>query len=137
MSRENVEIVRAAYEAWNAGDMELLREFYEPSAIIVPRSEGWPEGTEPSVGRYAVIRLYEYARQTWDADNMEPVSLEDAGDSVVVRTIWRGTGHGPDFSMEWTIAFTLRKGRIFLLEQFWDHAEALEAVGLAEQDARA
>ena len=32
MSQENVEIVRRAYEAWNAADMEALREFYEPSA---------------------------------------------------------------------------------------------------------
>jgi ketosteroid isomerase-like protein len=33
MSRENVEIVRAAYEAWNAGDMGALRELYDPDAI--------------------------------------------------------------------------------------------------------
>jgi ketosteroid isomerase-like protein len=136
MSQENVETVRCAYEAWNAGDMDALREFYDPRAIIVPRFEGWPEGTEPSVGRDAVIRLYEYARQTWDADSMEPISLDDAGDSVVVRTMWRGTGHGPDFNMEWTIVFTLRKGKIFLLEQFWDHGEALEAAGLSSPDAQ-
>jgi ketosteroid isomerase-like protein len=49
-----------------------------------------------------------------------------------VRTIWRGSGHGPDLNMEMTIVFTLRKGRIFLLESFWDHAEALEAMGLSE-----
>jgi ketosteroid isomerase-like protein len=85
MSHENVEIVRRAYEAWNAGDMDALREFYDPRAIIVPRFEGWPEGTEPSVGRDAVIWLYEYARQTWDADSMDPITLNDAGDSVVVR----------------------------------------------------
>jgi ketosteroid isomerase-like protein len=46
--------------------------------------------------------------------------------------MWRGTGHGPDFNMEWTIVSTLRKGKIFLLEQFWDHADALEAVGLSQ-----
>ena len=32
--------------------------------------------------------------------------------------------------MEGTIVFTMRKGRIFYQEFFWDHAEALEAVGL-------
>jgi hypothetical protein len=30
---------------------------------------------------------------------------------------------------------TIRKGKIFGLEFFWDHSEALEAVGLSEQDA--
>ena len=39
---------------------------------------------------------------------------------------------GPDLNMELTLVFTMRKGRIFYLEFFWDHAEALEAVGLSE-----
>jgi ketosteroid isomerase-like protein len=46
--------------------------------------------------------------------------------------MWSGVGHGPDLNMEMTVVFTLRKGKIFLLEQFWDHSEALEAVGLLE-----
>jgi hypothetical protein len=32
--------------------------------------------------------------------------------------------------MELTIVFTMRKGRVFYQEFFWNHAEALEAVGL-------
>ncbi len=36
-----------------------------------------------------------------------------------------------------TDVFTMRKGRISIIECFWDHAEALEAVGLSEQDAHA
>ena len=39
--------------------------------------------------------------------------------------------------MELTIVFTMRKGKIVVQEFFWDHAEALEAVGLSEQDAHA
>jgi ketosteroid isomerase-like protein len=27
---------------------------------------------------------------------------------------------------------TVRNGKIFMMENFWDHAEALKAVGLAE-----
>jgi ketosteroid isomerase-like protein len=30
MSQENVEIVRAVFAAWNAGDMDALRELYDP-----------------------------------------------------------------------------------------------------------
>jgi hypothetical protein len=36
-----------------------------------------------------------------------------------------------------TGVYTVRKGKIVFLEFFWDHAEALEAVGLSEQDAHA
>ena len=134
MSQENVDIVRAGYVAWNSGDMDALRELYDPEAIVrLP--EGWPE-PGPYVGREAVLRVFEQWRETWDADSLEPISIIDAGDRVVVRQRWRGVGHGPDLNMEVSVVTTMRKGRTILIEFFWDHAEALEAVGLSEQDAR-
>ena len=35
-------------------------------------------------------------------------------------------------NMEMTSVFTVRKGKILAVEYFWDHAEALEALGLSE-----
>ena len=132
MSQENVEIVRRAFEAWNAGSSDVLRELYDPNAIIVRGLEGWPEGEEPAVGREAVLRVFEEVREAWDADTLEPISLIDAGDRVVVRQKWHGVGQGPESTMECTVVFTLRKGKVFLMEYFWDHTEALSAVGLSE-----
>jgi predicted lipid-binding transport protein (Tim44 family) len=40
MSQENVEVVRTAFEAWNAGDMDALRELYDPDAINKARRAG-------------------------------------------------------------------------------------------------
>ena len=54
MSQENVEVVRAAFEAWNAGDMDAFREMYDPDAIV-RMLEDWPE-PGPFVGREAVMR---------------------------------------------------------------------------------
>jgi len=51
---------------------------------------------------------------------------------VIVRFTWRGVGHGPQSNMEFTGVWTVRKGRLALVEFFWDHAEALEAAGLSE-----
>jgi hypothetical protein len=34
--------------------------------------------------------------------------------------------------MELTGVFTIRKGKVFAMEFFWDHAEALETLGLSE-----
>ena len=36
MSQENVEIVRAAFEAWNAGDLERVIELVDPELEFVP-----------------------------------------------------------------------------------------------------
>jgi ketosteroid isomerase-like protein len=133
MSQENVEIVRAGVEAWNTGDMDAIRELFDAEAIVrLP--EGWPE-PGPFVGREEVMRHFERNRETWDADTIEPVSFVDAGDQVVVRTVWRGVGHGPEMNLEFTSVYTMRKGKTILLEHFWDYAEALQAVGLSEQDA--
>ena len=136
MSRENVEIMRAGFQAWNAGNMDAVREAFDPDAMM-RTPEGWPE-PGPYVGREAVMRQLEQNRQTWDTDIFEPVSdFIDAADRVVVRAIWRGVGRGPDSNMEFTHVYTLRNGRIVFIEYFWDHAEALEILGLSEQDAHA
>jgi ketosteroid isomerase-like protein len=134
MSQENVEVVRAIFEAWNAGD--LAPELYDPD-VIVRNDEGWPE-QGPFVGREAVMRQFEQLRGTWDADAFELISdFTDIGDRVAVRFIWRGAGSGPNLNLELTGVYTVRKGRVLGIEFFWDHAEALEAVGLSEQDAHA
>jgi ketosteroid isomerase-like protein len=39
--------------------------------------------------------------------------------------------------MEATCVYTVRQGKIAAFEFFWDHAEALEAAGLSQQDAHA
>jgi ketosteroid isomerase-like protein len=131
MSQENVETVRAFYAAWNAGDMDAIREFYDPEAILRP-PEGWPE-PGPYVGQDAVMREWGQVREAWNADVVEPISdFIDAADRVVVRHTWRGAGRGPEVDLEVTNVMTVRKGRIVHQEFFWDHAEALEAVGLRE-----
>ena len=79
------------------------------------------------------MRRFEQLRETWDTDALEPIGdFIDAGDRVAVRCIWRGAGHGPETNMELTGVYTVRKGRILAIELFWDHAEALEALGLSE-----
>src|SRR5215216_488207 len=131
MSRENVEVVRACYEALNVGDMDAARGLFAPD-IVMRMPEDWPE-PGPFVGRDAVMRQLERMGETWDAAALVPISdFIDVADRVVVRFIWRGTGHGPESNMEVSGIYSLRNGRIFGGEHFWDHAEALEAVGLRE-----
>jgi ketosteroid isomerase-like protein len=131
MSEENIEVVRRAFEAWNAGDMDQLRDLYDPD-VIARAPPGWPE-PGPFVGRDAVMRQFQLVREAFDEDSLEFVSdFAAIGDRVIVRTAWRMIGRGPEGNLEWTVLYTVRRGLIFGLEFLWDHAEALEAIGLSE-----
>jgi ketosteroid isomerase-like protein len=106
MSQENVEVVRALFRAWNAGDMGAFRELYDPDGE------------------------FEQLRQTWDADAAEPIGdFIDVGDRVAVRHIGRGVGRGPEAEVELTAVWTVREGRILAANYFHDYAEALETLG--------
>jgi ketosteroid isomerase-like protein len=131
MSQDNGEIVQSLFERWNARDMDGLRELYDPD-VIVRAPEGWPE-PGPFVGPDAVMRQWNEMRETWNADVLEPVSdFIGSGDRIIARFIWRATGHGPDADLQLSGVWTVRKRKIVHTEFFWDHAEALNAVGLAQ-----
>ena len=68
MSQENVDFMRAGIEAWNAGDMDAVRESFHPD-VIMRTPEGWPE-PGPYVGREAVMRQLEQNRETWDGRHL-------------------------------------------------------------------
>ena len=132
MSEENVEAVRRAYEAWNSGDADGLYDVHHPD-VIAHYPEGWPEGG-PFVGREAVVGQLQAMRDAWgDTNRAEAITdFIDAGDRVIARFVWRGEGHGPAFALEGSAVYTLRTGKIFVIEYFTNHAEALEAAGLSE-----
>ena len=79
------------------------------------------------------MRQWEQIRDAWTGDTLAPVTDPlVAADRVVVRDAWRGTGQGPDADMEFSRVFTLRDRKIIGVDIFWDHEEALRAVGLRE-----
>ncbi len=136
MSQENVEVVRSGMEAWNARDMDALRATYAEDVVTWPPT-GWPEAG-PFVGRDIVMGQWERMRESWNDDEIEMLAdYIDAADRVAVRMMWRERGHGPEADAEATAIFTIRDGKIRVAEFFWDHAEALEVLGLSAQDAHA
>jgi len=73
-----VEIARSFFVAFNAGDMEAVREILDPDVAVGRELEGWPE-TGPFVGRDAVMRGWERNREAW-------------GGSVTAEPVKPGTG---------------------------------------------
>jgi len=132
MSRENVEIARRGYEAWNAGDVDAMLAMFDPNLEYV--SSGVFPGLEPVYrGHEGWLRFWREFRGTWDSLNIEVDELRDLGDRVVALLAFDATGRdGIRVRRPLANVWTFRSARVTRLEAFGSPAEALEAVGLRE-----
>jgi ketosteroid isomerase-like protein len=134
MSQENVEVVRRWTAAYNQRDMDALIKLTDPDIefrSIFLAMESIFRGYE---GLHAYFEAIEDAYERFV---VLPDEFLDAGAAVLspARAEWRGRGSGAEGSRPLTVATWLRAGKVFRLETFTDRGEALEAVGLSEQDA--
>jgi len=133
MSQENVEIAQASSNAYNAGDLDAFMECYAPDVEAYPDA-GFPEA-RPLAGREEFMSWLQGIDAAWvDAKWVasEVFALDDG--RVVFRGDWGGEGlaSGIETASSITGIFTIRDGQISRVEWFFDHEEALKAVGLAE-----
>jgi ketosteroid isomerase-like protein len=132
MSEENVEVVERSTELWNAGDVEGLRQLFDPDVVLhIP--EGGPE-KGPFSGVDQVVSQYRRMGEDFSQHHLESTDTEARGDRVIVRYHWtvRGDHSGIGFELRYTGVFRLRNGKIVEARYGWDHAEVLEAAGLSE-----
>ena len=136
MSQENVEIVRASFEAWNAGDMEAVFAHLHPELVYHPRAD--EPDPSPHVGRDAFERLVLGFVESFAEIRFEILELIDAGDRVIVSTVLHAMPHGQastsgaGVSDTYVFVYKIRDG---LTVEGWEYRtkqEALEAVGLSE-----
>ncbi len=137
MSQENVEIVRAYVEAFNARDMEALLELCDPEVEV-----DWSRsrGLEARIyrGREAVRGFWNTFFQTFDRVTVSPDEFIECGEHVVVPNRAHVWGRdGVKVEARSVLVWTLRKGRVVEHRLYQERAEALEAVGQSEQDAHA
>ena len=88
MSRENVEVVRRAYEAWNRRDFDEAVELLAPDIELqmppnLPDVETWRSSDEVTRGLEAFL-------ESWTELRVEVQELIDAGDRVVALVHYRG-----------------------------------------------
>ena len=135
MSQENVEIVRAVFAAWNAGDMEALFAHFHPELVYHPRAD--EPDPSPHVGRDAYERLVYGFVDSFSEVTLEVLEVIDAGDHVIASTVLHAVLHGQGsasagVSDTYVFVYKLRDG---LGVEGWEYRtkqEALEALGLSE-----
>ena len=134
MSQGNVEVARAAYEAFDRGDIDGMLDLCTPD--IEWQDAGGPSlDTSAVTGKSAVRAYFESVLEPWDEVRREPEEIIDlGGDRVLVlfRTFARGKGSGVEVDARAGDLVTFREGRVARWIGYPDRAQALKAVGLAE-----
>jgi ketosteroid isomerase-like protein len=135
LSKENLEIVRRAWDAWERGDWDPLYAFYDPDVV-------WDASTlrGPIAGIYhgheGVRRYFRDWLESFEAHSARAEEIIDAGDDVVIvglRLSGRGKASGVEVDMSRWNVYRVRDGLATRVELFETKAEALEAAGVAGQ----
>jgi ketosteroid isomerase-like protein len=145
MSRENVELLRAAWEDYLAGKAEFDAE---GTVVKLPGEDWWDpeiewdasEARVPDLagvyrGKEAVRQWWREWLAAWETLQFE-YELVDAGDRVVAlidHQRMRGRSTGIEVSMrKYAQVATFRDGLMVHWKVYLSQSEALEAVGLRE-----
>jgi ketosteroid isomerase-like protein len=135
MLEENVEVVKAAYEAFAREGLDRFMEHLTDDIEYRVLAGGGSLELGALHGKDAVRAYFQDWIDTFDGFWMELVELIDAG-GVTVFTEERYGGHASLSGVEtdqanWTV-FTIRDGKIAGGGEYLTREQALEAAGLSE-----
>jgi uncharacterized protein len=127
---------RLGAEAFNRRDFEALLLIYHPEAEFrAPRALAESSVVKASYhGHDGYMEFFREWLSAWGDYRLRPRELIDLGDRIVVfdEIVGRGAGSGAPLAQEHALVLFMEDGRVVLSEEYFDPAEALEAVGLRE-----
>lgn len=134
MSQRNVDVVRAAFEAWDGGGVAAVMPFLDQDAEMELAQTILDE--DVICGREAIgAYLGSVAEQLWDGFQVEGTNYESVGHRHVVvdvRMSGRGRESGALAEQRFVEVFELRDGGIVWWGVYPDRATGLEAMGSRE-----
>jgi ketosteroid isomerase-like protein len=130
MGKQDLEVMRRCFDAWNHGDLDALADTFGMDAQVVT-DPSWMEAG-PFEGRVAIRNWFAGLKDSWgECDTVVITEMFEAGDSVVARIDWRvrGRASGIDTALDATCVNAIERDRIIRQHWYFDHGKALEAVG--------
>jgi len=127
----NVEIIRAAYDALAAGDVPAMLKTFAPD-VTWNEAENFPYADgNPYVGRDAVGGLLARLGGDWDYFSLVVEQLLEAGQNVVALGRYKGRHSTTDAELDAQFAhiWWLENGKIVRFQQYTDTAQAIAAAG--------
>jgi len=137
LAQENLDIVRRVYDAWCSGDPARAFDYLDPEVVWEAIEDAPDAGTyrgHSGVKRYMDDWLQDFENFAFEFG--EPVEV----DGRLVLEQWgtnTGKGSGLKTEIHYAAVYTFRDGKVLTVKEYNSRAEALEAVGLPAQDARA
>jgi ketosteroid isomerase-like protein len=130
MSKENVEVVKAFYDAYNARDAETLDLLLHPEAQITTVSARGGLGGEWT--RATTKEYFEQLDEAWTGLRIEIEDYREVGERVVAVGAVRGAGTAShvEIASDFAAVIVVRDSRIVLVDSYSNRKDALEAVGL-------
>ena len=138
MSQENVELLYRGFDALNRREVDAFLALIDDDIEFVPRVSAI-EGESAYRGHDGVRRWWSSLLDVFPDYRMELVEVRDIGDLTFATFQARGHGAGsaaPTDNPAWIVS-RWRRGKTVWFGTFNTRSEALEAVGLSEQDAHA
>jgi ketosteroid isomerase-like protein len=127
--------VKLALDAANRSDFEAAFALYDSQVELITEPRVVGLGLERVYhGREERIRFQQRWIEDWGDFQFDPKEVIDIGDGRVLvwgRILGSGLSSGAGFASDWAVLLTTSSaGRVVREEFFFDHAEALEAVGM-------
>ena len=135
----NVEVIQAAIEAFNAGDLERMLTLADSGLEWRPAFGGATLGGSTYHGHAGFRQYWEAAREVWQEFRFGPDRFIERGDQVVVLGRGKGRGRGSNIEIDQPLAmlWRVRNGKTLFGQTFADPALALRAAGVPEDEIRA
>jgi ketosteroid isomerase-like protein len=132
MSQENVEVVEAFFDAYNARNSEAVDRLLHPEADITTVSAR--AGLGDLWSRGATKRYFEQLDEAWTDFRIEIEDYRELGERVVALGVQRGAGISSQIEVasELAVVFVIRNSQILLLDSYDNWKAGLEAAGLPE-----
>src|ERR671914_59566 len=132
MSQENVEIVRAGFDAFSRGDMPAMLELVDPSIVFTPIPDA-PD-VEDFHGHEGLLQGIAQTTDIWEDFSVELREMRDFDDHVLASFRWSGRGPSSGIEVEVDVCarITVREGKLVRWQFFASEQQALEAAGLSE-----
>jgi ketosteroid isomerase-like protein len=133
MSQQNVETLRAVWDAWNRGGLEAILDVSSPDNEFIP-SGRFMDTQQTYRGRAGLVDFWREFRAAWEEITISVERIEDLDDRVLTLGTFHGRGveSGVEVKAEAAWLHTLRDGLIVRGRSFATWNEALEAAGLSE-----